>query len=651
MITALANNTTTVERFIDEANRIAIHTANQRAALQGSLQRLPTFLEQLRPSLRQLGATTDANLPVLANLDSAAGELNRLLTDLPGFSRSARPALRTLGQASVTGKVAVQAAQPTITHLNQFAKPTPELAQNLAIVGHDLDDRSRAVEKDPRSPHGQGYTGLEAVLQYAFNQTLAINTFGPFGHQLAVDGFVSAMCTPYATPGTIAMNLKTFGPRYRSCYSWLGPSQPGVNEPDPSNPSACVPDPGGAPPGDAGPSTSSCRLNAADTARGRTAADTRSGTTTQAAERDDTAGERIDRSGRQLGGGRGLEPPRQRRQHRRPERRRDHAGPVSAGAGLQQTIGQILGALGGGGSGARGASSASGPSGDRERPAARRPGQAGRQPGPATPQLPARAMRRSQASAFANPVLVGAVTVLIIMVAVFLAYNANQGLPFVPTRELKVDVADASNLVIGNDVREGGFRIGLVSDMKPTELPNGQVGAVLTLRLDKANGTVPVDSKASVVPRSLLGLKYVDIEKGTSNKIISDGGTLPLSHTSIPVQLDDVFNTFDAKTRQGIESGPARVREHVDRSGARSQRHDREPAGAARASAAGDRVSGGSQHGADAVHRHAQQPHGRDRAGRADERSAARRFGDDVRARSRGIRTHTSRRSPARRRP
>jgi len=196
VVTALANNTTTVERFIDEANRIAIHTTNQQTPLRGSLQQLPTFLEQLRPSLRQLGATTDANLPVLVNLSGDVNQLNRFLTDLPGFSRSARPAVKTLGQASVTGKAAVQAAQPTIAHLNQFAKPTPELAQNLAIVGHDLDDRSRAVETDPRSPHGQGYTGLEALLQYAFNQTLAINTFGPFGHQLAVDGFVSAMCTP-----------------------------------------------------------------------------------------------------------------------------------------------------------------------------------------------------------------------------------------------------------------------------------------------------------------------------------------------------------------------------------------------------------------------------------------------------------------------
>ena len=84
---------------------------------------------------------------------------------------------------------------------------------------------------------------------------------------------------------------------------------------------------------------------------------------------------------------------------------------------------------------------------------------------------------RSQQSAFANPVLIGAVTVLIVLIAVFLAYNANTGLPFVPTRELKVDIANGSNLVIGNEVRSGGFRIGVISNMKPIALPSGQTGA------------------------------------------------------------------------------------------------------------------------------------------------------------------------------
>ena len=162
-------------------------------------------------------------------------------------------------------------------------------------------------------------------------------------------------------------------------------------------------------------------------------------------------------------------------------------------------------------------------------------------------------MRRNQQSAWANPVLVGAVTVLAVMVAVFLAYNANAGLPFVPTKELKVNITNGSNLVVGNDVREGGFRIGLVSDLKPIQFPNGQVGAQVTLKLDQANGKVPVDSTAAIRPRSVLGLKYVDLEKGTSRRLIPDGGTLPVSQTSVPVQFDDIFKAFDTKTRVAIQ--------------------------------------------------------------------------------------------------
>lgn len=156
-------------------------------------------------------------------------------------------------------------------------------------------------------------------------------------------------------------------------------------------------------------------------------------------------------------------------------------------------------------------------------------------------------------SAFANPVLIGAVTVLIAIVAVFLAYTANAGLPFVPTKELNVDIANGSDLVVGNDVVEGGFRVGLVSNMKPIELPNGQVGAELTLKLAQGHSQVPVDSTITIRPRSVLGTKFVQLNAGTAQHVISDGGTLPISHTSVPVQIDDVFKTFDPKTRSAIQ--------------------------------------------------------------------------------------------------
>jgi virulence factor Mce-like protein len=266
VVTALANNSKQVQDFIVDANHAATDTATQSANLKTTLQRFPGLLEQLKPTMAKLGAAADANTPVLQNLNAASGQLKTLFTNLApcsqphtgnqcGVANASLPALQSLGQASVTGKQAVQAATPTVALLNQFAKTTPELAQNLSIVLADLDNRDRAVEPDARSPGGKGFTGLEALLQYVFNQEQTINTFGPYGHMLAVDAFVSTMCSSYATPSTVAANLKQYGAAYRQCYSWYGPNQPGVNEADPTNPGGCVPDPGGAPPGKQGPQT------------------------------------------------------------------------------------------------------------------------------------------------------------------------------------------------------------------------------------------------------------------------------------------------------------------------------------------------------------------------------------------------------------
>src|SRR5205085_2210073 len=88
VISALADNSDKVKRFIDEANKAASATATQDTALQATWQKLPGFLEQLKPTLVKLGAAVDANEPVLANLRSAAGNLNRLFIDIPPFSQA-----------------------------------------------------------------------------------------------------------------------------------------------------------------------------------------------------------------------------------------------------------------------------------------------------------------------------------------------------------------------------------------------------------------------------------------------------------------------------------------------------------------------------------------------------------------------------------
>ncbi|MEA2135730.1 MAG: phospholipid/cholesterol/gamma-HCH transport system substrate-binding protein [Solirubrobacteraceae bacterium] len=158
-------------------------------------------------------------------------------------------------------------------------------------------------------------------------------------------------------------------------------------------------------------------------------------------------------------------------------------------------------------------------------------------------------MKGRSASVFANPVLVGAVTVLVVIVAVFLSYNANNGLPFVPTTSLKVRFLNGQNLVKGNEIRSGGFRIGIVDDMKPVQLSAGQVGAELKLKLDKTVGKIPADSRWRIRPRSALGLKYLELTEGHSKRTYRDGDTVPIEQTQVSVDLDEVFKMFDPKTR------------------------------------------------------------------------------------------------------
>ena len=162
--------------------------------------------------------------------------------------------------------------------------------------------------------------------------------------------------------------------------------------------------------------------------------------------------------------------------------------------------------------------------------------------------------RRPASSIVANPVLVGAVTLLVVVVGVFLAYNANSGLPFVPTYELRVETPNAQRLVEGNEVREGGFRIGQVTKIDPVRMDDGKLGAELTLALDKDTGPVPRDSQVTIRPRSTLGLKYVELQRGRARETLPQGATLTATQDVAPPELDDLFETFTADTRRDIKA-------------------------------------------------------------------------------------------------
>jgi len=151
--------------------------------------------------------------------------------------------------------------------------------------------------------------------------------------------------------------------------------------------------------------------------------------------------------------------------------------------------------------------------------------------------------------------MVGAVTVLVAIVAVFLAYNANNGLPFIPTYQIAVQVPDAASLVPGNDVRVGGVRVGVVQSVEPAQTEDGDLYATLNLKLDRTEDPLPVDTTVIVRARSALGLKYLEIQRGDSTQGFGAGETIPLSAARPePVEIDQVFNMFDEPTRAAIQT-------------------------------------------------------------------------------------------------
>ncbi|WP_320669174.1 MlaD family protein [Patulibacter defluvii] len=158
-------------------------------------------------------------------------------------------------------------------------------------------------------------------------------------------------------------------------------------------------------------------------------------------------------------------------------------------------------------------------------------------------------MTRRRSSLAGSPVLIGAATVLIALIASLLAYNANSGLPFVETYDLQARVRDADRLTTGSDVRIGGKRVGQVQAVVPVAPDRGRPYARIGLQLDRAVAELPVDSRIVIRPRGVIGSKYVELVPGHARRRIAAGGTIPVAQTAGSVDLDELTSTFDRRTR------------------------------------------------------------------------------------------------------
>ena len=486
--------------FVQHAGTVATASAQEGQAIQQNLRDLPPFLHQLRPAAARLSNLAGQLTPALESLRAQAPAINTAVTNLGPLADTSIPAFKTLGNVAERGETVFPQAHAVSEQLLSLGKPLMPLATDLASVAQSFDNAG----------------GIEDVMRFIYYYTGAVNGEDALGHYIRALVEISS-CVVRSSLPALAAERRSAPPR-----------------------SAALPRRART---TAAPATLTPHWTL------HLAADRSSGHANLAESR---PGDRLSDGPEQPdhvhphneladGGGFGDE-------HLDDSGRRDdvdiHDGSFDVYRAGLVDVNELERHRA-----------------DVDAAARRRYGLTSARFGIAREHqeasgLPALTMngRRSQ-SPFANRILIGAVTVLVLVIAVFLAYTASSQLPFVPTYDVNAEVPDAAGLIPTNEVLIGGTRVGYIGSITAAKDATGSPIAVLHLKLNTSIKALPADSTDLVRPVSPLGSKYLQITRGHSSQTLAAGSTIPLSHTTLPVEIDDFFDMFTPKTRIAIQTG------------------------------------------------------------------------------------------------
>jgi ABC-type transporter Mla subunit MlaD len=239
VIAPLERQKAEVSRWIRETGHAAEVSASRRAELSRTIDLLPTFLDELRPTMARLGDLSDESVPLLVELQRAAPDLDELFTRLGPFAKASRPALDALGEAGKAGTDAFAKSDEELAELRELSADAPGFAKPLRQFLQTMDDRKRGLEDDARAKAGAPpapdptaiantgpFTGLEAIWNYGFWQTLSVNMFDGTAHIVRLGAQLDEDCSQFQNNPSQAVIDK--------CNQWLGPDQPGITTPDPT---------------------------------------------------------------------------------------------------------------------------------------------------------------------------------------------------------------------------------------------------------------------------------------------------------------------------------------------------------------------------------------------------------------------------------
>jgi phospholipid/cholesterol/gamma-HCH transport system substrate-binding protein len=145
----------------------------------------------------------------------------------------------------------------------------------------------------------------------------------------------------------------------------------------------------------------------------------------------------------------------------------------------------------------------------------------------------------------ARGLAVGALAVAVVVVILLVTGGSRH--------EYTLVFQNAGQLVKDNDVQIGGRRVGRVADIK---LRSDNLAEV-HIQVDEPYAPLHVGTTAQIRSGSLSGVanRFIAVTPGpNSAPKIDDGATLSIDTTTSPVDLDQLFNTLDPKTRKSLQN-------------------------------------------------------------------------------------------------
>jgi phospholipid/cholesterol/gamma-HCH transport system substrate-binding protein len=166
-------------------------------------------------------------------------------------------------------------------------------------------------------------------------------------------------------------------------------------------------------------------------------------------------------------------------------------------------------------------------------------------PPPRDPSPPGSRPVRGPSRGLTRPLAVGALA-LVVLIVVYLLFAGGGGATY------KILFAEGNQLVKGDQVQVGGVPVGSIKNITLTS----DYKALVTVHVDSSLTPLHDGTTASVRVPSLTSIanRYIALSPGPNNEpALKAGATLPTTATHGVVDLDQLFNTFNPKTRKGLQ--------------------------------------------------------------------------------------------------